>query len=107
MTGLCVLPKDHWLLEDNLRVGGIVARLELDQCGRGYKYLSGYDCWIIRARSRVRACVEHAIGVIKRKFAFSMVRYRSIAKNANRLLVACALANLSIARSRLFRDKEA
>ena len=34
------------------------------------------------------------IGVIKRIFGFAKVRYRGIAKNAHRLFVACALANL-------------
>jgi len=71
--------------------------------GRGYRYLSEYDRWINRARSRVRARVEHSIGVIKRVFGFAKVRYRGIAKNANRLFVTCALANLFIVRHHLFR----
>jgi IS5 family transposase len=75
--------------------------------GRGYRYLSDYDRWINRARSRVRARVEHTIGVIKRVFGFSKVRYRGIAKNANRLFVTCALANLFIARHHLFRVQRA
>ncbi len=56
-----------------------------------------------RAKSKVRAKVEHAIGVIKRVFGFAKARYRGIAKNADRLFVACALANLFIARRRLLR----
>ncbi|MEW5865161.1 MAG: transposase [Pseudomonadota bacterium] len=75
--------------------------------GRGYRYLSEYDRWINRARSRVRARVEHSIGVIKRVFGFAKVRYRGIAKNANRLFVTCALANLFIARRHLFRAQGA
>jgi IS5 family transposase len=71
--------------------------------GRGYRYLSDYDRFINRARSRIRARVEHTIGVIKRVFGFAKVRYRGIAKNANRLFVTCALANLFIARHHLFR----
>lgn len=71
--------------------------------GRGYKYLKPRQRMINRARSRVRARVEHAIGVIKRIFGFSKVRYRGIAKNANRLFVACALANLYMVRHRLMR----
>jgi IS5 family transposase len=71
--------------------------------GRGYKYLSEQQRQINRARSRVRARVEHAIGVIKRVFQFTKVRYRGIAKNANRLFVTCALANLFMARGHLFR----
>ena len=71
--------------------------------GRGYKYLSDYERFINRARSRIRARVEHTIGVIKRVFGFFKVRYRGIAKNANRLFVTCALANLFIVRHHLFR----
>ncbi len=58
---------------------------------------------INRARSRVRARVEYAIGVIKRVFGFSKIRYRGIAKNANRLFVTCPLANPHIVRHRLLR----
>jgi IS5 family transposase len=71
--------------------------------GRGYQYLKPRQRIINRARSRVRARVEHAIGVIKRIFGFTKVRYRGIAKNANRLFVACALANLYMVRHRLMR----
>jgi IS5 family transposase len=56
-----------------------------------------------RTKSKVRAKVEHAIGVIKRVFGFTKVRYRGLKKNAHRLLVACALANLFIVRRRLLR----
>ena len=51
-----------------------------------------------RTKSKVRAKVEHPIGVIKRVFGFAKVRYRGLRKNADRLRVACALANLFIAR---------
>jgi IS5 family transposase len=56
-----------------------------------------------RSKSRVRAKVEHSIGVIKRVFGFAKVRYRGLAKNADRLFVTCALANLFIVRQRLLR----
>ncbi len=75
--------------------------------GRGYKYLTPRQRIINRARSRVRARVEHAIGVFKRVFGFTKVRYRGLAKNANRLFVACALANLFMVRHRLLRLQEA
>jgi transposase, IS5 family len=75
--------------------------------GRGYRYLSDYDRWINRARSKIRARVEHSIGVFKRVFGFAKVRYRGIAKNANRLFVTCALANLFMARHHLFRAQGA
>ena len=75
--------------------------------GRGYKYLTPRQRIINRARSRVRARVEHAIGVVKRIFGFTKVRYRGIAKNANRLFVTCALANLFMVRHRLLRLQRA
>lgn len=56
-----------------------------------------------RTKSKVRSKVEHPIGIIKRIFGFAKVRYRGIAKNANRLFVACALANLFMVRRRLLR----
>jgi len=71
--------------------------------GRGYKYLTPRQRIINRSRSRVRARVEHALGVVKRVFGFAKVRYRGIAKNANRLFVTCALANLYMVRHRLLR----
>ena len=54
-----------------------------------------------RTKSQVRAKVEHSIGVIKRIFGFSKVRYRGLAKNLHRLEVTAALANLYIVRRRL------
>lgn len=56
-----------------------------------------------RTKSKVRAKVEHAIGVIKRVFGFTKVRYRGLDKNAHRLFVTCALANLFMARHHLMR----
>jgi IS5 family transposase len=56
-----------------------------------------------RTKSRVRAKVEHSIGVIKRVFGFVKVRYRGLDKNRHRLFVTCALTNLFIARHRLLR----
>ncbi|HEV2301299.1 MAG TPA: IS5 family transposase [Stellaceae bacterium] len=60
-----------------------------------------------RTKSKVRAKVEHAIGVIKRVFGFAKVRYRGLRKNAHRLIVTCALANLFMARRQLLRLQEA
>jgi transposase, IS5 family len=56
-----------------------------------------------RTKSKIRARVEHSIGVIKRVFGFAKVRYRGLSKNLHRLLVTCALANLFIARRHLLR----
>lgn len=60
-----------------------------------------------RTKSKVRAKVEHAIGVVKRVFGFAKVRYRGLDKNAHRLFVTCALANLFIARRYLMRRRTA
>ena len=54
-----------------------------------------------RNKSRVRAKVEHTIGIIKRIFGFQKVRYRGLAKNLHRLEVTAALANLYLVRRRL------
>ena len=54
-----------------------------------------------RNKSRVRARVEHVFAVIKRLWGFSKVRYRGLAKNATRSLVALGLANIYLARQRL------
>jgi IS5 family transposase len=54
-------------------------------------------------KSKVRAKIEHPIGVIKWVFGFIKVRYRGLAKNTRRLLVTCALVNLFMARRHLLR----
>jgi IS5 family transposase len=60
-----------------------------------------------RNKSRIRARVEHVFGVIKGIFKFTKVRYRGLKKNGNRAYVACALANLYIARRHLLRPQGA
>jgi len=60
-----------------------------------------------RTKSRVRAKVEHPIGVIKRIFGFVKVRYRGLEKNANRLFATCALVNLYLVRGKLLRVQRA
>jgi IS5 family transposase len=57
-----------------------------------------------RTKSKVRSRVEHVIGIIKRVFGFAKVRYRGLDKNAHRLFVTCALANLFTARRHLLRQ---
>lgn len=58
-----------------------------------------------RTKSKVRAKVEHMFGVIKRVFGFQKVRYRGLDKNAHRLFVTCALANLFVVRASLLRQQ--
>ena len=52
-------------------------------------------------KSKIRARVEHVFAVVKRLWGFGKVRYRGLAKNANRAFAALALANLYMSRSRL------
>ena len=56
-----------------------------------------------KTKSRVRAKVEHPFLIIKCIFGFVKTRYKGLAKNAHRLFVACALANLYLMRRRLWR----
>jgi IS5 family transposase len=49
---------------------------------------------INRARSRTRACGEHAFRVVKQLWGFTKVRYRGLAKNLARAQTMFALANL-------------
>lgn len=52
-----------------------------------------------RAKSRVRARVEHVFAVVKRLWGFEKVRYKGLAKNATRAFVALGLANIFLARA--------
>ena len=80
------------------------ARRARDCTNRRYRWGTRIDETIKaknRNKSRVRAKVEHSIGVIKRVFGFQKVRYRGLAKNLHRLEVTAALANLFMVRRRL------
>jgi IS5 family transposase len=54
-----------------------------------------------RTKARVRSKVEHVFRVMKRQFGFDRVRYRGVAKNANRMFACFALVNLYLTRKRL------
>ncbi|MGH8468774.1 MAG: IS5 family transposase [Gammaproteobacteria bacterium] len=56
-----------------------------------------------KTKSSVRAKVEHPFLIIKRIFGFMNTRYKGLEKNAHRLFVTCALANLYLMRRRLWR----
>jgi len=77
-----------------------------DFTNRRYRYKKGVD-ELQRAKNKtkssVRAKVEHPLLIIKRIFRFAKTRYKGLAKNAHRLLVTCALANLYMLRRRLWR----
>jgi IS5 family transposase len=54
-----------------------------------------------RNKSKIRARVEHVFAVVKRLWGFTKVRYRGLAKNADRAFTALALDNIYLARHRL------
>ena len=60
-----------------------------------------------RAKSRVRARVEHVFGVVKRLWGFDKVRYRGLAKSATRAFVTLAMANIYLARRPLLTQVRA
>jgi IS5 family transposase len=63
---------------------------------RGYQ-----GCTDLITKNRTRARVEHVFHVLKRQFGFAKVRYRGLAKNANRVFTALALVNLVMAQRRM------
>ena len=77
-----------------------------DHTHRRYRYKDRID-EVERAKNRskssVRSKVEHVFQVLKLKFGFVKVRYRGLAKNANRLFATCALVNLFMVRKKLLR----
>ena len=68
-----------------------------DMTNRRYRY-KGHVDEVQRRKNRykssVRSRVEHPFLILKQIFGFAKVRYRGMAKNAERLHVACALVNL-------------
>ena len=71
--------------------------------GHRYRKLTERERAQNRYKSRVRARVEHQFGILKLRFGFTKVRYRGLAKNAHRLVTACALSNLVMAKKALLR----
>ena len=83
----------------------------LESCGIRYRInrrptarrpLSERWRMINRARSRTRACGEHAFRVVKQLWGFTKVRYRGLAKNLARAQTMFALANLYQVRHQLY-----
>ena len=72
--------------------------------GSRYRKLTDEERASNRYKSRVRSKVEHVFGILKRRFGFTKVRYRGLAKNAHHLATACALSNLVMAKDILLRN---
>lgn len=58
-----------------------------------------------RNKSKIRARVEYVFAVVKRRWGFTKVRYRGLARNACRAFTALALANIYLARHRLLAQE--
>ena len=56
-----------------------------------------------KTKSSVRSKVEHPFLINKQIFGFAKTRYRGLEKNAHRLFVTCASANVYMVRRRLLR----
>ncbi len=60
-----------------------------------------------RVKSSIRSRVEHPFLILKKVCGFEKVRYRGMAKNSERVHVACALINLFQLRGPLSRASAA
>lgn len=58
--------------------------------------------YVERLKAAVRAKVEHPFHIVKNRFGHKKVRYRGLAKNTAQLFTLFGLANLLIAKRRLF-----
>ena len=57
--------------------------------------------WHFGMKASVRAKVEHPFLRLKRRFGYTKVRYRGLAKNADRLALLFGLGNLLTAEGQL------
>ena len=57
---------------------------------------------IDKLKASVRAKVEHPLHIVKNLFGMKKVRYKALAKNTVQLFTLFGLANLLIAKRRLF-----
>lgn len=91
----------YWSQEHRQHCAQAGIAYRINRRGSKWRPLSAHQRRINRARSRVRACGEHAFRVVKQLWGFAKVRYRGIAKNTARAFSAFALANLYLVRHRL------
>jgi IS5 family transposase len=91
----------YWSEQDRVLCEAEGIRYRVNRRGTRHHPVSEHWRQINRARSRVRARVEHAFHVVKTLWGFTKVRYRGLAKNTARAFAAFALANLYLVRYRL------
>ena len=74
-----------------------------DEARRRRRHLEpgSYEALAEKRKASVRAKVEHPFLYVKRRFGYAKVRYRGLAKNAQRLALLLGLANLMTAERRL------
>ncbi len=89
--------KAYWKESDRQQWQADGGHYRINRRGERTDYWDGIN----RARSRVRARVEHVFHVVKRLWGFAKVRYRGLAKNTARALTTFALANLYLVRHKL------
>ena len=58
--------------------------------------------WIEQQKASIQARVEHPFHIVKNRFGHKKARYRGLARNAVQLFALFSLANLLIAKRRLF-----
>ena len=83
--------------EQRERLRGIAQKARDFTNKRAYKNrpLTEADRETNRRKSSVRSKVEHPLLVLKRLWGFAKVRYRGLAKNANRAFASMAMLNIS------------
>lgn len=91
----------YWKEEDRRLCEAFGIRYRMNRRGTKSKPISDHWRNINRARSRIRARVEHPFLTVKRLWGFAKVRYRGLAKNLARAQTMFALANLYSVRHRL------
>ena len=92
-----------WVLNSGEKIRQLAPRAQ-DMTSRRARYkqiVDEFERRKNRTKARVRSKVEHVFRVMKRQFGFDRVRYRGLAKNANRLFACFALVNLYLTRKRL------
>ena len=92
----------YWKEDDRKFLESWGTRYRINRRPSGRRPLSERWRMINRARSRTRACGEHAFRVVKQLWGFTKVRYRGLAKNLARAQTMFALANLYQVRHKLF-----
>lgn len=91
----------YWKEKDRQRWIADGKQYRINRRGAKGRPLTDGQRRVNRSRSRTRAIGEHSFQVVKHQWGFRKVRYRGLAKNLTRGMVAFGLANLYRVRSSL------